>query len=81
MFTNEFEFDESKTVVMDETDELDDVELMIGDNYVWIRQWNEEDQRYDVVQMSPHMFGEMLEAMKQPEGMYTMKYRMTAKPA
>ncbi len=39
MFTNEFDFDESITTILDETDEHEDIRLIITDDYVFIQQW------------------------------------------
>lgn len=74
MFTNEFEFDETRTVIMDETAQHEDVEVLIGDG-VFIRQWNDDLDKYDVVYMTPQMFNELIEAMKHPEGMFVVRFR------
>ena len=41
MFTNEFEFDHTVTTVLDETAGFEDVQLVIDDGGVFIRQYNE----------------------------------------
>jgi hypothetical protein len=77
MFTNEFKLDATVTTVLDETAELPDVELIIDDEKVWIRQFNMEEQGLgaDLICMTPKMFNDMLEAMNHPEGMYITKYK------
>lgn len=70
MFTNEIEWDETVTTVMDDTGREEDVVLFIDDNGVFIRQYNEQLDKYDLVTMSHNMFNEMLEAMKQKEGFF-----------
>jgi hypothetical protein len=70
MFSNEFEFDESVTTVMDETGEYEDVHVIITDDQVFIRQWDDDREKYEVVCMTPKMFLELQEAMKSPEGMF-----------
>ena len=70
MFTNEIEWDETVTTVMDDTGAEEDVVLFIDDHGVFIRQYNEQLDKYDLVTLSHKMFSEMLEAMKQKEGFF-----------
>ena len=73
MFTNEFEFDETIITVLDDSGVREDVQLYLDDNEVYVRQWNERKQVYDLIVMSPKMLFEIMEAMKQPEGSYLIK--------
>jgi predicted hydrolase (HD superfamily) len=73
MFTNEFDFDETVTTVMDETAEYEDIQLMITDDQVFIRQWDDDREKYEIVCMSPKMFYELQEAMKHPAGLFTVE--------
>jgi hypothetical protein len=79
IFTNEFEFDETVTTIMDETAEYEDVHVMITDDQVFIRQWDDDREKYEIICMSPKMFFELQEAMKHPAGMFivelTRKYK------
>lgn len=70
MFTNEINFDETLTVVMDDTANFEDVHLIITDDEVFIRQWDENRERYEVVVMTHKMFYEMREALIRKEGVY-----------
>jgi hypothetical protein len=70
MFTNEFEFDSSITTVVDEEAVHEDVQLIMGDGGVFIRQYRPDEHSYDLVTMSAQMFGEMLAALKKPEGLF-----------
>lgn len=70
MFTNEIEFDETITTIMDETAQLEDVKIFIDDNEVYFRQWSEELQEHQIVILSHQMFKEFLEALNKSEGMY-----------
>jgi hypothetical protein len=70
MFTNEFEFDETVTTIMDETAEYEDVQVIITDDQVFIRQWDDDREKYEIVCMSPKMFYELQEAMKRPAGLF-----------
>lgn len=76
MFTNEFEWDASITTVMDETGENEDVQLIIEDDRVYIRQFsNRENMPADLISFTPKMFSDMLEAMNQTEGFYFTRYQ------
>lgn len=70
MFTNEMEFDETVTTVLDDLGTHEDVQLYIDDNEVYVRQWNESQYKHEVIVMSHKMFQELLEAMKLPAGAY-----------
>ena len=73
MFTNEFEFDETIITVLDDSGRYEDVQVYLDENEVYIRQWNERTQNYDLAVMTPMMFNEIIEAMKQPEGSYVIR--------
>lgn len=70
IFTNEFEWDATVTTVLDESGQNEDVELVIDDFGVFIRQFNERQNRYDLVSMTHEMFQEFLIAVKSKEGAY-----------
>jgi hypothetical protein len=73
IFTNEFDFYDSITTILDETDEHEDVRVIISDEYVFIQQWDDAREKYEVVCMTPKMFYELQEAMKKPEGLYYLE--------
>lgn len=73
IFTNEFEFDETITTILDDTGEYEDVCVIITDDMVFIRQWDDDREKYEVVSMTPKMFFELQEAMKKPIGLYYME--------
>jgi hypothetical protein len=75
MFTNEIEFDETLTTILDNADEHEDVQISIGDNEVWMRQWCETLNRYEFICMSHEMFFELQEALKHPAGCYYVKFK------
>lgn len=77
MFWNEFEFDGTRTIVMDETGEHEEIELIIEDDAVYIRQYNMPGalEIPDLVVMTPKMFKDMIEALNYPEGMYKTVYK------
>ena len=70
MFSNEFNFDETLTTIMDETAEYEDVHVIITDDQVFIRQWDDDRDKYEIICMSPKMFYELQEAMNRPVGLF-----------
>jgi hypothetical protein len=70
MFTNEIDWDETVTTVMDETGREEDVVLFVGDTGVYIRQWNERNNNHDLISMNHNMFTELLQAVKHEEGFF-----------
>jgi len=75
MFQNEFDFEETITTVLDDKGLLEDVQVFIDDNEVFIRQWNESLQRYDLIMMSHKMFFELQQAMNHAEGLFKMEMK------
>jgi hypothetical protein len=73
VFTNEFDFEETIITVLDDNGVHEDIQIYLDENEVYIRQWNERKQIYDLVVMSPKMMFEIMEAMKRPEGAYIIK--------
>jgi hypothetical protein len=70
MFTIEFDEDETLITILDKTDELEDVSILMYDDYCHIRQWNEKEQMFDVCTLSSEMYLELMKAWKLPEGAY-----------
>jgi hypothetical protein len=75
VFSNEFNFDETITTILDDGDEYEDVRLIISDDSVFIQQWDDSRDKYEVICMSTKMFYEFQEALKKPEGMYFLKIK------
>lgn len=75
MFSNEFEFDSSVTIIMDDQAEMEDVHVIISDDQVFIRQWDDGREKYEVVCLTPKMFYELQEAMKRPEGLFNLEIK------
>jgi len=70
MFTVEYEFDEFLVTVVDDSAAYEDVGLMIGDEVVYIRQYDEHNKRYDLIKMTPMMLEEIKQSFKKSEGAY-----------
>jgi hypothetical protein len=73
VFTNEFDFDETIITILDDNGVHEDIQIYLDENEVYIRQWNERKQIYDLIIMSPKMMFEIMEAMKRPEGSYIIR--------
>ena len=73
MFTTEIDHDEILITILDETDYHEDVQFVIFDDIVYIRQWSEELELFETVAMSPDMFDEFRKALNLPEGAYYTK--------
>jgi hypothetical protein len=70
-FTVEHVFAESIVTVLDNSGRLEDVEWLLDEQGVFVRQWNEEYERYEVVEMTNQQLREALTALGLPEGTYT----------
>ena len=73
IFSNEFDFDEITITIMDETDEVEDVHVIITDDQVFIRQWDDDREKYEIICMNSKMFFELQEAMKHPAGLFMVE--------
>ena len=74
MFTVEFEHDASIITSIDETDSFHDVEMVIGDDAtVFIRQFTDDMDEYQLIYMSYQQLLDLFCSMKQTEGAYYIK--------
>ena len=72
MITIEFDLDETFINVMDDTGELEDVGVLLYDDYCHIRQWNEKIGMFDVITLKPEMYLKLMKAWQLPEGVYVL---------
>jgi hypothetical protein len=72
MFTIEMDWDETSLTILDNTGHHEDVQFLIYDDIVYIRQWDQDGNDYALIEMSPEQFNEMTAAMHLPEGAYLM---------
>ena len=72
MFTIEMDWDETALTILDSTGNHEDVQFLIYDDIVYIRQWDQDGGGYSLIEMSPEQFNEMTAAMHLPEGAYLM---------
>jgi len=76
VFTNEFLSDCTVTTLLDETAEWPDVQLIIGDDCVYIRQFPEkEGSPADLICLTHKMFYDMVTALNQTEGFFETRYK------
>lgn len=73
MFTVEMDHDEVTITVLDEGDNYEDVQYIIFDDIVYIRQWDEFLDKFNVIAMSPEMFDDFRAALNSSEGSYIVK--------
>jgi hypothetical protein len=73
MFTVEMDWDELSIRILDQTGEHEDVEFIVYDDIVYIRQWNEILEKHTLITMSPIMFDELTASMDLPEGSYMLQ--------
>lgn len=71
MFTVEFESDASVVKSLDDSGEFSDVEMIIADDdVVFIRQWDEELQKYEMLVMCYQQLLDLFVSMHQTEGAF-----------
>jgi hypothetical protein len=71
VFTIEFEPDAAVITSLDEHDQFEDVEVVIGeDGTVYMRQFNEELNEYQLLYMSFQQYLDIAYALNKTQGMY-----------
>lgn len=70
MFTVEFDEDETLITILDGDGALEDVSALLYDDYCYIRQWNEKEQRFSVIALNAKMYLELMKAWNCPQGAY-----------
>jgi peroxiredoxin len=70
MFTNEHEWDHSKTTLMDTQGVLDDIVLISTDKNIIMRQWNELLNDYDHIIFTHDMWNMLMVSQNKPEGFF-----------
>ena len=76
MFTVEFEKDAAVITVLSEDDSQEDVEVIVGDDSnVWIRQYQEYKNEFDVICLTWQQLKDICVALDSPEGMFQVVRR------
>ena len=70
MFTVEMDHDEIEITVLDDREGFEDVKVFSYDDIVYIRQFNEQYNKWDLIQMTPEMYVELMTAYHKPSGAY-----------
>ena len=70
MFTVEMDHDEIEITVLDDRDGFEDVKVFSYDDIVYIRQFNEQYNKWDLIQMTPEMYVELMTAYHKHSGAY-----------
>lgn len=77
MYTVEFEDRFTTIVSIDEDGEFDDLELTIDDEGTcYLRQFDDEENRYDLVAFSFQQLVDLWAAMESPEGFFSTAVRI-----
>ena len=74
MFTIENDMDETVITILNELGG-EDVSVLMYDDLVYIRQWNEKIQFFDVITMTSTMYYKLMKAWTLPEGTYTLEVK------
>jgi len=74
-FTIEEEFHQTRIVVMDDSGDDLDVDLIIEnageyEGYVSLRQYNNDTECYEIITMSPDMFKDLIKSWDSPAGFH-----------
>jgi len=76
MFTVEFESDASIITTLDDKDKFSDVEMVLADDgTVYIRQFDEELEEYQMLYMSYQQWLDLVSAHQSPEGAYRLEFK------
>jgi len=76
MFTVEFESDASVIRSLDESGTMNDVEMILADDgTVFIRQWDDDLEKYEMLIMSYQQLLDIVVSLKQTEGMFQIELK------
>lgn len=70
MFTVEIDLDEVCVTILDDAGVRGDVNFFFYEDMVYIRQYDEKKDKYDVILLSPDMWEEFIAAYHSPDGSY-----------
>lgn len=70
MYTVEMDHDDIEIYVIDENANHEDLVINAFDDIVFLRQWDEDKQCFDIISLSPSMWEELLKAIHSPEGSF-----------
>lgn len=73
MFSIEEEFDATVITIVDNSATYEDYQVILGEDVVYFRQWNEVREKFDVISITPLMFKELVNSLNYSEGTYLTK--------
>jgi hypothetical protein len=74
MFTVEFESDASVITSLDESGQMQDIELIIGDDdVVFMRQWDEDLGKYEMLVMTYQQLLDITASLQTTEGLHQIE--------
>ena len=73
MFTIEHEFESTVITTLDQEGQHEDVEIHLDAESIFIRQWSEELQTFDLIELSMQQLKDIITAVDLPEGAYYAK--------
>ncbi len=73
MFTIEMDWDETAITILDPDGVYEDLQVIAYDDIVYMRQWDEDMNRFILMSFSPKMFLSLMQSFKLPEGAYMLK--------
>lgn len=73
MFTVEMDYDESVITILDPTSVHEDLQIWIYDDIVYIRQWDEEADDFNMMAISPEMALALQKSFSMPSGAYVLR--------
>jgi len=74
MFTVEFEADSSVVTVLDESGQMEDIEVIISeDDVVFMRQWDEDLGKYEMLVMTYQQLLDITASLQTTEGLHKIE--------
>ena len=70
MFTVEHMLEDTVITTLDQSGKFHDVEVIMDAGSVFIRQWSEDMEVYDLIEMSNQQLKDIIAAMNSAEGAY-----------
>lgn len=63
-------FDETVVTILDEAGQVEDIKVYLGDDAVYITQYNEDMDREEIIQMPLKVWTEFFASLNSPGGTY-----------
>lgn len=75
MFTVEFDADATIITSLDDQGDLEDLEVIQDERFVFLRQWDEYSGEYQVLMITPNQFQDIIAAQECSEGAYHIRIK------